>query len=74
MTTGQGTNEDYINARQSIQSALTRTLWDNYRVSQLDDAVDDEQQGELNVSFNGLAFFYFERRDAPGRPASGRRR
>jgi hypothetical protein len=46
--------------------ALTRTLWDNYRVSQYDDA-DDEQWGELNASFHGWAFFYFDRRDAPAR-------
>jgi hypothetical protein len=42
------------NAQQNIQSALTRTLWDNYRISRLDDP-DFEQWGELTVSFHGTA-------------------
>jgi hypothetical protein len=66
-------NEDGINARQSIQSAQINTLWDNFRVSQYDHN-DDEQWGELTVNFNGLAFFYIDRRDAPARRASDRRR
>jgi hypothetical protein len=55
-------------AQHSIQSALTRTLWDNYRVSPLDDP-DFEQWGELTVSFHGTALFYSDRRDAPARRA-----
>jgi hypothetical protein len=46
--------------------ALTHTLWDNYRLSQYD-APDDEDWGELNVSFRGTANFYLDRRDAPAR-------
>jgi hypothetical protein len=68
VTTGQGSNEDYIKAGQSIQFALTRTLWDNYRVSQYD-RDDGAQWGELTVSFSGLAFFYIDRRDARMRRA-----
>jgi hypothetical protein len=62
-------NSDYINAGRSIQSALTSTLWDNYRISQYDSRNDEEQQsGELTVRFSGTAFFYIDRRDAPVRP------
>jgi hypothetical protein len=67
VTTNEGTNGDYINARQSVLYGLTRTLWDNYCVSQYDNA-DDEQWGELTVSFNGMPYFYMDRRDAPARP------
>jgi hypothetical protein len=67
VTTGNDKNEDYIHARQAIQSALTSTLWDNYRVSQYDNP-DDAQWGDLMVSFRGMAFFYLDRRDAPARP------
>jgi hypothetical protein len=56
------------NAQQSIQSALTKTLWDNYRISPLDDP-DFEEWGELTVSFHGTALFYCDRRDAPARRA-----
>ena len=45
-----------MEAQQSIQSALTRTLWDNYRISQHNDP-DFEQWGELTVSFHGTALF-----------------
>jgi hypothetical protein len=61
--------DEYRNVRQSMLHGLTRTLWDNYRVSQYDHA-DDEQWGELNVNFHGMALFYFDRRDAPARPRS----
>jgi hypothetical protein len=60
-------DEDYTNAMQSMQTALTRTLWGNYRVSMYDSA-DVEDWGELTVSFHGTAFFYIDRRDAPARP------
>jgi hypothetical protein len=70
VTNNDGTNDDYINARQSVLYGLTRTLWDNYRVSRYDNA-DDEQWGELTVSFDGVAFFYIDRRDAPARRVSG---
>ena len=69
VTTGNDKNEDYIHARQSIHSALTSVLWDNYRVSQYDNP-DDEQSGDLMVSFRGMAFFYLDRRNAPARTGS----
>jgi hypothetical protein len=56
------------NAQQSIQSALTRTLWDNYRVSPYDEP-DFDEWGELTVSFHGTALFYINRRDATARRA-----
>jgi hypothetical protein len=66
LTTGNSANGDYADARQSVQSAMTRTLWDNYRISRFD-RPDDEQWGELNVNFRGAAFFCIDRRDAPAR-------
>jgi hypothetical protein len=65
-------NDDPMDAERRIQAALTRTLWDNYRISEYDDQ-DDEQWGELAVSFRGKAFTYFQRRDAPARPGSRQR-
>jgi hypothetical protein len=62
-------SDEYRNARLNKLHALSSTLWDNYRVSEYDDA-DDEQWGELNVGFLGTAFFYIDRRDAPARPDS----
>ena len=79
VTTDGAENSSYINARQHIQSALTQTLWDNYRISEFDDWMatweewPDEQKGELTVSFHGTAFFYINRRDAPARPGSRQR-
>jgi hypothetical protein len=60
-------NDERIDAWQSINRALTETLWSNYRISQYDTA-DDQDWGELNVSFHGTADFYIGRRDAPARP------
>ena len=62
-------SDEYRNVRQNMLHALTRTLWDNYRISQYSH-LDFEQWGELNVSFHGLAFFYFGRRVVPTRPRS----
>ena len=62
---------DQAAARQSIVYALTRTLWDNYRVSQYDKP-HDEDWGEVNVSFGGMAKFYISRKDAPARKGAGR--
>jgi hypothetical protein len=67
VTSQQGEKrEERITAGQTINSALTKTMWDNYRVSQYDTG-DDEDWGELNVSFQGTADFYIARRDAPAR-------
>jgi hypothetical protein len=60
-------SEDYIAAGQSIQYALIKVLWYNYRVSQYDNP-EDEDWGELNLTFQGTADFYINRKDAPARP------
>jgi hypothetical protein len=52
---------------QSINRALTETLWNNYRISQYDQP-DFDDWGELNLSFHGTADFYIDRKDAPARP------
>jgi hypothetical protein len=69
VTTGNPKSDDFRQARSSINASLTRTLWDNYRVSELDHA-DDQDWGELTVSFHGTASCYVDRRDAPARPRS----
>jgi hypothetical protein len=46
-------------------------LWDNFRVSEFDEAVDrTDEWGELIVSFHGTASCYIHRRDAPARRRS----
>jgi len=59
-------DSDRMVANQSIQFGLTKTLWENYRISQYDQP-DNDDWGELSVSFQGEARFYIERRDAPAR-------
>jgi hypothetical protein len=69
---GNSQSDEYRNARQDMLHGLTRTLWDNYQVTQYDHA-DDEQWGELgelNVSFRGMAFTYLAERDALARARS----
>lgn len=61
-------SDEYRNVRQTIQSALLKTLWDNYRISELDNADDEPQWGDLSLSLYGAALFYMHRRDAPARP------
>jgi hypothetical protein len=71
VTTGNPKSDDYRDALRSINAALTRTLWENYRVSEFDQAVDrTDDWGELTVSFHGTASCYVHRRDAPARPTS----
>jgi len=62
-------SDEHRNAQQSIQSALTRPLWDNYRILPYDDP-DFEEWGELAVRFHGAASFFIDRRDAGGRHES----
>jgi hypothetical protein len=50
-------SDEYIAARRAIQSAVTETLWGNYRILQYDDP-DFEDWGELNVMFEGPAEKY----------------
>jgi hypothetical protein len=66
-TTSQNSKIDKIATGQSIHYGLTKTLWENYRVSKYDNP-DNEDWGELNLSFHGMADFYIGRRDAPARP------
>jgi hypothetical protein len=71
VTTGNPQKDDYKDARWSITAALTRTLWDNYRVTKHDQAVDRADDfGELILSFQGMASSYIHRRDAPARSRS----
>jgi hypothetical protein len=52
-----------IQADQSIHFALTKTLWDNYRISQFSKRDLGQDWGELLVSFEGTARWYMDRRD-----------
>jgi hypothetical protein len=69
LTDGNRKGDDYRDARSSINAALVGTLWDHYRVSELDDA-DDQHWGELTLSFQGTASCYIHGRDAPARASS----
>jgi hypothetical protein len=65
------TGNDYRDALSSINAGLTRTLWDNYHVSEFDQAVDrTDELSDLTITFQGTASSYFHRRDAPARPRS----
>jgi hypothetical protein len=69
VTDGNRKGDEYRDARSSINAALIGTLWDNYRVSELDDA-DDQHWGELTLSFQGTASCYVHCRGAPARASS----
>ncbi|MGY3558799.1 hypothetical protein ACVWXP_002068 [Bradyrhizobium sp. USDA 4463] len=63
LTTGDPNNDDYKNAQMSINSALMMTLWENYRVSEFDEAVDrTDEWGEFSLGFGGTASCYMQRR------------
>jgi len=53
-------------AGRTIDCALTKTLWENYRISQYDNT-DDEDWGELSLRFQGTASFYMRRKEARAR-------
>lgn len=60
-----GPTVDRTAARQSIQNALTETLWGKYQITQSDRFLDqDLDWGDLNVIFHGSADWYIRRRDA----------
>lgn len=62
VTSNDPKSVETLAARQSIQYALTETLWGEYRISQYDRHLDDvEDWGELSVSFHGVAEFYMQR-------------
>jgi hypothetical protein len=54
-----------VPALQNISYAMTRTLWDHYRISQYKLSDTDLDEGELNVNFQGAAEFYIRRKDSP---------
>jgi hypothetical protein len=71
VTTGDANNADFRNAQSNINYALIRTLWEDYRVTEFDQAVDRADDfGELTLSLHGTATCYIHRRDAPARPRS----
>ena len=57
---GRNSNEHVVTGL-SINSALTKTLWDHYRISQY----DKFDFGKLELSFRGTAKNYIEERDLP---------
>lgn len=52
----------YIAARQAINLALTESLWDTYQISKFEE-LDNQDWGEVSVSFQGSAEGYITRRD-----------
>jgi len=61
-------SKERIVAGLTINSALTKTLWDHYRISQYDKPGDnDGDWGDLELSFQGTANSYIDSRDAPAR-------
>ena len=67
LTSGEPEKADFKDARSGINTALTRTLWGAYRISEFDQADD---WGELSFNFSGNASSYVRRRDAPARAKS----
>jgi hypothetical protein len=66
VTSQREKKDERVAAWQSINSALTKTLWAHYRISQYDKPDDtDLDWGELEVSFQGTADFYIDRMTAP---------
>jgi len=53
---------EYRQAMQSINSALTEVLWNNYRISKYSGELDRLDWGELTVRFDGTASWYMARR------------
>jgi hypothetical protein len=55
-------SSEYTAARDAINAAMLKALWDNYRVSGFDFA-GDTNWGELELHLHGTPAFYFDRRD-----------
>jgi hypothetical protein len=55
-------NTEYVRTKQEIEQALTRALWNTLHISGFDD-LDGQGWGELYLSLQGTAFWYFRRRD-----------
>ena len=57
---------DQVPALQNINYAMTRALWQHYRISQYDKPSDiDLDEGELELTFHGTAGFYIDRMNSP---------
>ncbi len=67
VTNNDANSIEALAARQAINSALTETLWGEYRISEYDRHVGDvEDWGELTVNFHGVAEFYMQRKYSQG--------
>jgi hypothetical protein len=66
LTSGESNQSDYKDALAAINAGLTKTLWNHYRVSEYAQS-DDQDWGELQLSFHGTASSYVRRMDAPAR-------
>jgi hypothetical protein len=56
-------SDEYVSARQGIQAAMTKMLWNKYAISEAANE-EDLDWGELTVSFDGAAEWYITRRNA----------
>jgi hypothetical protein len=59
-------SDEYRSARQGVQTTLTAMLWGKYHISEFDRVFANEEDmdwGDLEVSFHGVAEWYFTRRD-----------
>jgi hypothetical protein len=55
-------NAEYVRAQQEIEQAMTRAVWNTLHISGFDD-LDGQGWGELELTLQGIAFWYFRRRD-----------
>jgi hypothetical protein len=53
---------EYVRTKQEIEQAMTRAVWNTLHISGFDD-LDGQGWGELELSLEGTAFWYFRRRD-----------
>jgi len=52
---------EYAAARRTIHFALTKPLWDTYRISEFSKDFDNQDWGEIELQLNGSAEWYIER-------------
>jgi hypothetical protein len=65
VTNSNPKSDEYVSARQGVQTALMEMLWDKYGISEFDRVFANQEDldwGELNVGFHGAAERYIERR------------
>jgi hypothetical protein len=66
-------SDEFFPARQSIQFAMLKVLWEYHRVTEFEDLDSHEEWGELSLSFHGTPSSYFhvtDRRSERKRAAS----